>query len=192
MKVFSFCFVFFLAGLFAPHAQSQGLVQKSGDCSGFHENACKGLPNGFERNGQSKSALFAVGDTSELKFVAYKGHDYRIDICQDQEVFSNEVRFRILDTKMEKEVKVKKDTSGITNTEDTITSYTKVRDELYNNKNDDNSTSLEFSNPEKTRRLIIQVIALGESTKSDKLKSRDMGCIGVSVGHAPTRDRGFN
>jgi hypothetical protein len=191
MKAISFSAVLLLFFVVGIEAQDRGLVQKTGDCSGFHENSCKKLPGNFERNGQSKSALFAVGDTSELRLVAYKGHDYRIDICKDEETFSNEIRFRILDHEMKRETRVELDTSGFNNERDTVTSYEKKEVVLYDNKKDDNAKSLEFSNPDKTRRMTIQVIATGESSMSGNLKKRDMGCIGVSIGHQPSRKTGF-
>lgn len=190
MKAIKIITLFFFMFAFGVKAQNRDLVQKTGDCSGYHEDNCE-MPGNFERNGQSKSALFAVGDTSELRLVAYKGHDYRIDICKNDEVFSNEVRFRILDTEMKREQRVELDTSGFNDRRDTVTSYKKKQVVLYDNKEDDNSTSLEFSNPDNTRRLTIQVIATGESSMSGNLKSRDMGCIGVSIGHQPSRKTGF-
>lgn len=178
MKAFTFLFALLLIGMgFCDGQSNRGLVQKTGDCSGFYEKNCV-MPEGFERNGQSKSALFSVNDTSMLSFVAYAGHDYAITICKD-EVLSNEVRFKVYDTKMVK------NTSGET------VSYEKKQVVVWDNKNHDNTQKLEFSNPENSRRLKIQVITKGESSKSSKLKTREMGCLGISIGHAPTRDTGF-
>ncbi|MFB6259033.1 MAG: hypothetical protein ABEH38_10085, partial [Flavobacteriales bacterium] len=111
MKALKLTIVLFWVGVHL--ASGQELVQKSADCSGFHEKMCPDPPQGFKRNGQSKSALFAVGDTSEINFVAYKGHDYRIDICKG-EIFSNKVQFKILDTETKKVQKVEEKEASYT------------------------------------------------------------------------------
>lgn len=173
---------------------AQDLVEKSTDCSGFHENQCEKMPDGFKINGQSKSALFAEGDTSDLSFVAYSGHDYRVAVCQE-EVFSEELQFRILETDRKKETREEMVVTEYGSQKDTTyeekVHYKKDTIVLYDNEKDDNARSLEFSNPDNSRRLIIQVITKGESTKSDRLKASDMGCVGVLIGHAPTRKTGF-
>lgn len=184
----------FLFLLISPIVQGQELVEKSADCSGFHEKQCEGLPDGFKLNGQSKSALFAEGDTSELSFVAYSGHDYRVSVCQE-ELFSNELQFRILEKERKKETEEEMKVTEYGDTKDTTyEEKVRYREEnvvLYDNEKDDNARSLEFSNPDNSRRLTIQVITKGESMKEDKLKTSDMGCVGVLIGHAPTRKTGF-
>ncbi len=190
MKAFSLSFVLFLIGTTFSHAQHQGeLVEKTGDCSGFHGQKCK-MPDAFEKNGQSKSALMSVSDTSVLSFVAYSGHDYYIGVCK-QEVLSNEIHFKIKDTEMVKDTTVEIDSSKGFTVKDTTVSYKKKTITVWDNQDHDNTQKLEFANPDNSRRLKIWVATKGESNKSSKLKTREMGCVGVLIGHAPTRDTGF-
>lgn len=173
---------------------AQGLMRANA-CSGFHKKACGERPEGFRRNGQSKSASFAPGDTSELDFLAYAGQDYRISVCQD-ETFSEELRFRLFEKQLTRDTVREMNVTEYGGTRDT--SYERrVRRKrekvlLYDNQEDDNAKALEFSNPDNSRRLIIQLITYGDaSSSSDNLKAKDMGCVGVRIGHMPTQESGF-
>lgn len=156
------------------------------------------MPKGFRFNGQSKSASFVPGDTSELNFVAYGGQDYHISVCQD-ETFSEELRFRVLEKQLTRDTVREMNVTEYGGTKDT--SYEKrVRRKrekilLYDNREDDDSKELQFSNPKNSRRLIIQVITYGGSGSgsrgSEKLKAKETGCVGVRIGHAPSRESGF-
>ncbi|PCJ23592.1 MAG: hypothetical protein COA97_11275 [Flavobacteriales bacterium] len=59
----------------------------------------------FKLNGQSKSALFSKGQTSELNIIVYKGQDYRVSLCMDENLGS-QVKFKIYETKKVKVEKV--------------------------------------------------------------------------------------
>jgi len=73
-------------------------------CNTFHQDYCYRSENkSFKLNGQSKSALFSKGQTSELSVVVYKGQDYRISLCMDENL-GPEINFKIYET-----VKVKVD-----------------------------------------------------------------------------------
>ena len=51
-------------------------------CNYFHTKYCVPSENEmFKLNGQSKSALFSKGQTSELSIIVYKKQDYRISLC---------------------------------------------------------------------------------------------------------------
>lgn len=74
-------------------------------CNYFHTKYCMPSENDlFKLNGQSKSALFSKGQTSELSIIVYKGQDYRISLCMDENLGS-QVAFKIYETK---KVKVQK------------------------------------------------------------------------------------
>lgn len=67
-------------------------------CNTFHREYCYRSENRFFKlNGQSKSALFIAGQTSELSVVVYKGQDYRISLCMDENLGS-EINFKIYET----------------------------------------------------------------------------------------------
>ena len=75
-------------------------------CNYFHTKYCQPSENDmFKLNGQSKSALFSKGQTSELNIIVYKGQDYRISLCMDENLGS-QIQFKIYETKKVKVEKV--------------------------------------------------------------------------------------
>lgn len=182
-------------------------------CNHFHEKYCLASENEmFKPNGQSKSALFAKGQTSELNIIVYKGQDYRISICMDENL-GTQVKFKIYETVKKKvettiETEVKEeilDENGDPTGEekDVIKKETqmvikRVKELLYDNSTDDYSNEIEFT-VESTRRLTLEIsipTGGGEASSSKKsrgklMKSSDMGCIGILVEHMPTAVTGF-
>jgi hypothetical protein len=75
-------------------------------CNYFHTKYCMPSENEmFKLNGQSKSALFSKGQTSELNIIVYKGQDYRVSLCMDENLGS-QVKLKIYETKKVKVEKV--------------------------------------------------------------------------------------
>ncbi|MCB0409754.1 MAG: hypothetical protein KDD29_06010 [Flavobacteriales bacterium] len=75
-------------------------------CNYFHENFCEPAENEmYKPNGQSKSALFGKGQTSELSVIVYKGQDYRISLCMDENLGSG-LEFKVYESKKVKVEKV--------------------------------------------------------------------------------------
>ncbi len=75
-------------------------------CNHFHESYCYPSENQlFKLNGQSKSALFSKGQTSELSIIVYNKQDYRISLCMDENLGS-QIKFKIYETKKVKVEKV--------------------------------------------------------------------------------------
>ena len=75
-------------------------------CNYFHTKYCMPSENEmFKLNGQSKSALFSKGQTSELNIIVYKGQDYRVSLCLDENLGS-QIKFKIYETKKVKVEKV--------------------------------------------------------------------------------------
>jgi hypothetical protein len=133
-------------------------------CHNFHRKNCNASGNAyFEYNGQSKSALFKKGQTSELNIIIYKGQDYRVSVCTEPEL-GNKVEFRLKDSK-----------SG---------------DVLYDNADTDYEQDFEFS-CSYSRRIILEVTVPDGETKEKRLKPREMACIGVLVEHMTTPKSGF-
>ena len=133
-------------------------------CHNFHRQNCYPSDNNFfEYNGQSKSALFKKGQTSELNIIIYKGQDYRVSVCTEPEL-GEKVEYRLKDSK-----------SG---------------EVLYDNADDDYAQDFEFS-CSYTRRIILEVSVPDGETKDKKLKPRDMACLGVLVEHMSTPKSGF-
>jgi hypothetical protein len=75
-------------------------------CNHFHEKYCYPSENEmFKLNGQSKSALFSKGQTSELNILVYAKQDYRISVCLDENL-GDQIKFKIYETKKVKVEKV--------------------------------------------------------------------------------------
>ena len=75
-------------------------------CNYFHTKYCLPSENEmFKLNGQSKSALFSKGQTSDLNIIVYKGQDYRVSLCMDENLGS-QLKFKIYETKKVKVEKV--------------------------------------------------------------------------------------
>lgn len=189
-------------------------------CNHFHTKYCPPSESGmYSLNGQSKSALFSKGQTSELNIVVYKGQDYRISLCFDENLGS-QLTFKLYETKKVKVEKVietktmedeyEKDENGElvvdewgeyiptgnqveVISKETVTVVEQQKNLLYDNSQDGFATEIEFS-VETTRRLVLEVSIPGGgsgSSKSKLVKSSDMGCVGVLVEHMTTPIQGF-
>lgn len=184
-------------------------------CNYFHTSFCTPSENEmYKPNGQSKSALFSKGQTSELSVIVYKGQDYRISLCMDENLGS-QLTFKVYETKKVKVEKVieKKEKEDILDEEgyptgdqkEVVTKETRIVEEiqkelLYDNSADNYATELEFT-VETTRRLILEISipdaggsgkSKGISTGKGKMvKSSEMGCVGILIEHMTTPKTGF-
>lgn len=192
------------------------IVTKAQYCNYFHTSFC--IPSEdemYKPNGQSKSALFSKGQTSELSVIVYKGQDYRFSICMDENL-GGQITFKVYETKKVKVEKVVEskvmediyDDEGNPTGEqkEVVTKETKVVEEsrkelLYDNSSDNYATELEFS-VETTRRLTLELSipdgaggsgkAKGVAQGKGKLmKSSEMGCVGILIEHMTTPKQGF-
>lgn len=184
-------------------------LSKAQYCNYFHTEYCTPSENEmFKPNGQSKSALFSKGQTSELSVVVYKRQDYRISLCMDENLGS-QITFKVFETKKVQVEKVieKKEKEDIYDADgnptgdqkDVITKETRMVQEtqkelLYDNSTDNYATELEFS-VETTRRLILEITipdsgGTGKS-KGKLVKSSEMGCVGILIEFMTTAKQGF-
>ena len=190
-------------------------LSKAQYCNYFHTEYCSPSENEmYKPNGQSKSALFSKGQLSELSVVVYKGQDYRISLCMDENLGS-QLTFKVYETKRVKVEKVveKKEKEDLYDADgnptgeqkDVITKETRVVEEiqkelLYDNSTDNYASELEFT-VETTRRLILEISipdeggtgkAKGVATGKGKLmKSSEMGCVGILIEMMTTAKQGF-
>lgn len=183
-------------------------------CNNFHDSYCEPSENEmYKPNGQSKSALFGKGQTSELSVIVYKGQDYRISLCMDENLGSG-LEFKVYENKKVKVEKVTEtkemedvlDENGEPTGEQkevvskqTSIVYEKQKSLLYDNTQDNLATELEFS-VETTQRLIFEISipnegGSGKSSvskgKGKLVKSSDMGCVGILIEHMTTPKTGF-
>ncbi|MBV6484800.1 MAG: hypothetical protein KFKLKKLM_01315 [Flavobacteriales bacterium] len=191
------------------------VVAKAQYCNYFHTSYCTPSEDEmYKPNGQSKSALFSKGQTSELSVIVYKGQDYRFSLCMDENLGS-QITFKVYETKkvkVEKVVESKvmediydEDGNPTGEQKEVVTKETKVVEEsrkelLYDNSADNYATELEFT-VETTRRLTLEISipdaggtgkAKGVSQGKGKLmKSSEMGCVGILIEHMTTPKQGF-
>jgi hypothetical protein len=165
-------------------------------CLNYHKKFCKTAKDDiFTYNGQSRSALFEGGQTSELRIVTYKGQDYRVTICADKVL--GDVKVRILETKKvaiekKRQEKVVEDvydaegnptgeTKEVVNTI-TETAYEEKIEVLYDNSKDNNAMEVEFTMVA-SKKLVLEL--------TPSAGAGEMGCIGVLIQHMPTPKKGF-
>jgi hypothetical protein len=139
-------------------------------CFDFHKYYCgfeEKLPF-FAYNAQSRSTLFRRGETSEMYFIAYKGYDYRLSFCgQDDLLEGQKIAFFIRNGK--------------------------TKELIYENSNDNFPQEFEFTCTSSAR--ILVEISLPPDTKT-KLKPGNRfeykGCIGVLIESRKTPGTGFS
>ena len=80
----------------------QLFIVKAQDCFYYHEYFCKFPNSSYFYSGQSRSALFAYGMTSEFKLVTFGGEDYNISICYERKF--KYVHLRLIEDNADKTV----------------------------------------------------------------------------------------
>ena len=169
MKKFASIFLTLILGIstLGGFSQRYGNVPKvaaSNPCSDFHRKSCLRSPDdGFSYNGQSRSGLFAKGQQSTIKAVFYKGMDYHISVCTEDETQAN---FVIKDAK--------------------------TGEVLYDNSTDNNTQEIQISNVN-TRNVNILVIMPGGGGegKKDLVKGAEGMCAGLLIEHRRSDKTGF-
>lgn len=69
--------------------------QAQTECSYYHKKNCSDNDGVFMKyDSQSKSAIMTKGQVSEFHLVAYNGQDYRVSVCNEENL-GGEVRFKI-------------------------------------------------------------------------------------------------
>ena len=149
---------FFMAG--TGHAQ---ILYNSDNCTYYHQDNCPIPDFSFYYNGQSKSALFKRGQTSELRIVVYEGEDYFISVCAPRKW--QPVHFRILEDDADRTV-------------------------LFDNERQGFIDTVKFKN-EVTKRLIIEVTAPQLPEDDDKTDPEEKKCIGVLIASRRSEKSGF-
>ena len=141
-------------------------VAATSPCQDFHRKSCQRSPDdGFSYNGQSKSGLFAKGQSSTIKAIFYKGMDYHISVCCEEKTTIN---FSIKDAKPLKP----------------------ENELLYDNSTDNNTNEVQLTN-ENTRHVNIMVTIPGGDPKIDKVKGTEGICAGLLIEHRRSDKTGF-
>ncbi len=140
-------------------------VYGQGNCSNYVIKKCEAFGFDFKYSGQSKSAVFELGQKSDFKLVVYKGFEYRVSLCAEKNLKG--LYFRIREDNSARTIIYDSSTEQVDYLEKTF--YT-----------------------EKSRNLIIEVI-VPESTvpvESQDYKDR-FGCLGVLVEYNKRPKSGF-
>ena len=147
-------------------AQRSGVpkVAASAPCLDFHRKSCLRSPDeGFAYNGQSRSGLFAKGQSSTIKVVFYKGMDYHISVCCEEKT---PINFSITDAKPGGKV-------------------------LYDNSTDNNTSEIQLTNENTQHVNIVVSIPGGDAKEIDKIKGTEGMCVGLLIEHRRSDKTGF-
>lgn len=184
------------------------MLQAQSECADYHRYNCdRSSDTRFSLNGQSKSASVKVGVPTELNIIVYKGQDYRVSFCFDENVIGDHVMARL----MEKSREPREVTGPVAYREEVLdenglptgrfreetrvekhTEFEDVRKVLWDNSEHEMAQSVEFS-ATATKRLIVEVTAPGVTDPKPKRsdKAYDIGCVGILIEHMPTPEMGF-
>ena len=140
-------------------------VAAGNPCGDFHKKACVGSKDdGFAYNGQSRSGLFSKGQQATVKAVFYKGMDYHISVCTEDESVAN---FTIKDAR--------------------------TGEVLYDNTTDNNTQEIQITN-QNSKNVIINVTLAGgtdDKGKKDMIKGTEGLCAGLLIEHRRSDTTGF-
>jgi len=138
-------------------------------CYDFHKNYCsfeERLRN-FDYNIQSKSTLFKRGETSETYFIAYKGFDYRLSFCAQEDLIEDQkVAFFIRNAK--------------------------TKELIFENSTEEFTNEFEFTCTGSTR-ILVEISLPPESVNKLKPGNRFeyKGCVGMLIESRPSPKVGF-
>ncbi len=167
--------------LFALLAMGAGMhsAAQTSDCSDYHRFNCVPASDArFSINGQSRSAAVKIGEETELNIIVYRGHDYRVSVCNDEKILGQ------LAVRLVEKLRVAK--TG----PDGKSTYEEVEKVLWDNTSHDMVTSIEFSCTA-TKRIAIEVNAPGAAERKGRRADQDIGCVGILIEHMPSPGIGF-
>ena len=164
-----------------------GTLFAQSECNMYHKKNCdEGDGTYMKYDSQSKSALIGKGQTSEFHLVAYHGLDYRVVVCNEENL-GDQLQFKVYEKK-KMAVEEGEEASEEENAS-TDKAYRTVKELLYDNSTDSYSRMIEFT-AENNMRLLIEVTVPGDEGAS-KLKIRETGCVGVLISHIKSNATGF-
>jgi hypothetical protein len=119
------------------------------DCYYYHEYQCKFPSTSYYISGQSRSALFTYGMTSEFKIVTFGGEDYHISICHQFKV--KNIHFRLIEDNEDKTV-------------------------LFDNASNNYQTEVTFTN-NTARKIIVEISVPEDPIGKDKNINQCVGVL---------------
>ena len=131
-------------------------------CEGYGYKQCvKYLEKEYKSNGQSNSAVISPGETTKINMVFYKGYDYRVVFCAEEQL--GQLAIKVYNTKG-------KDKGEL----------------LFDNSQHENAFHWDFT-MKATQRLIIEVTAPNAEGSEEALD----GCVTIAIGLRNSMQRGF-
>jgi len=135
------------------------------DCYQFVKSCDDGRREGFLYNGQSKSGMFDSGDTTEITMIAYKGMDYRISACADEQYISGEIHLRLIE-------KIKKpywEEKTVTDTEE-LPKLDASGDEVYEIAKDEDGYEIFDEDGEPVEEVVMETVTSTRIVKKRRYK----------------------
>lgn len=125
------------------------------ECTDYAGKNCGIYGKPFRYSGQTKNALFELGQKSQFKITVYDGFEYRISLCADKNL--KEIHFKIRED----------------NTTKTVLYDSSVEEESYLEK---------MFYVKTTKNLFIEVIVPeGDDPIEDQSYKKRFGCVGVLI-----------
>lgn len=136
------------------------------DCKKYVEKKCDIYGEPFKFSGQSRNALFEVGQKSMFNLVVYGGFEYRIAVCADKNL--KDIFFRIRENDTNKTV-------------------------IYDSSSEIEDYLEKMFVVEESKNLLIEVVIPdGDTPKEAQSYKERFGCVGVVVEYYRRRDVGFD
>tara|TARA_R110000868_G_scaffold365412_2_gene628276 strand:- start:96 stop:737 length:642 start_codon:yes stop_codon:yes gene_type:complete len=213
MRQFILLFSIVLTG-FTSQAQTE--------CSQYHKKGCSDNEGMFMKyDSQSKSAIMAKGQTSEFHVVAYNDQDYRVTVCNEENL-GGEVKYKIYEKrkvliKPKEEVYVEEPAAEESSDEYSSDDYEDYSEDSYSEESYSEETVTEtgsnrpqfklvkellYDNSQDSYSPYIEFTAEGAMSlivevtvpgeeSRMKLKVRETGCVGVLIEHVKSQKTGF-
>jgi hypothetical protein len=135
-------------------------------CTKYVIKKCEAFGFDFTYSGQSKSALFELGQKSDFKLAVFKGFEYRVSLCADKNLKG--IFFRIRENNAAKTIIYDSSTEAVDYLEKVFHS-------------------------EKSRNLIVEVIVPESVVPVEEQDYDDrFGCVGVLIEYNRRLDSGFD
>ncbi len=151
-----------LFNLLAVTLISGSFFYASAQCEGYGYKQCvKYLDNEYKSNGQSNSAILSPGETTKVNMVFYKGYDYRIVFCAEEQL--GQLAIKVYNTKGRDKGEL-----------------------LFDNSQHENAFHWDFT-MKATQRLVIEV----SSTPPEGEEELEEGCVTIALGLRNSSQKGF-
>lgn len=139
-----------------------GVAFSQGSCKNYHIKKCGGYGPPFKYSGQSKSAMFEVGETSSFKMNTFGGFEYSVNICAEKQLKG--IYFRIKES---------------------------ARSVLYDSQTD-KVLDKQFYIEDSKVLIIEVVVPEGKKPKEELDYKDLTGCVGVIIEYRKVGKKGFD